>query len=193
MNRADSRCSDAVPWERLAAYWLGGADDALEEHVFACEACTTDLERIAALGAAIRAQARGGDMRGTATPELLERLAGEGVRVRRYALGPGEVVHCSAGPQDDLVAVALGVPPEAQRASRLDLLFRCAALGIDRRAEDVPIAADGAIHWVEPGASLAPLPAHVLRVRLVAVDDARGERELAAYTFDHTPESPGSV
>lgn len=188
---ASARCAAGTPWGVLLAYWLGGADDALEEHVFECDACTADLERLAALGTAIRAQVRAGDMRGTATPELLERLAGEGVRVRRYALGPGEVVHCSVGPQDDLVTVALGVPPEALDAARLDLVFRCATLDMNRRAEDVPIAADGAVHWVEPGAFLAPLPAHVLDVRLVAVDDDAGgaERELASYTFDHTPET----
>ncbi len=181
------RCTDATPWEQLVAYWLGGADEALEEHLFACDACTGNLERLAALGLAIRDRARAGDMRGTATPELLDRLAADGARVRRYALGPGEVVQCSVGPRDEIVSVALALPPGAQDEPRLDLVFRCDALGLDRRAADVPIAADGHVHWVEPGAALAPLPAHVLDVRLVAVDDA-GERELAAYTFDHTPE-----
>jgi hypothetical protein len=55
------------------------------------------------------------------------------------------------------------------------------------RGEDVPFDPDaGEVLILPSAAELKKLPAHVLRVRLVAVDEA-GERSLGEYTFAHAP------
>jgi hypothetical protein len=64
-------------------------------------------------------------------------------------------------------------------------------LGDDRaqqwRVEDVPFDPDaGEVILLPSAAELKKLPAHTLRVRLVARDEA-GERPLGEYTFAHTP------
>ncbi len=199
-----ARCATRVPFERLAGWWLRepgpapGADDALEEHLFGCEACTARLEQFAALADGVRRHARAGALRGAVTPAVLERLAAEGVGVKRYALEPGGSVACSAGPRDDAMVVSLRLPASAVAALdaasaaaattppwRLDAVFSSGGLGPSGRVEDVPVASDGAVHWVEPGAYVRTLPDHVLEIRLVAAGPA-GDSEIARYTLHHS-------
>jgi hypothetical protein len=52
---------------------------------------------------------------------------------------------------------------------------------------DVPFdAVSGEVLFIVPPAALKKMPAHVARMRLVAVDEA-GRRTLGDYTFNHTP------
>jgi len=55
------------------------------------------------------------------------------------------------------------------------------------RVEDVPFDPDAdEVIALPSAAALKRMPAHTLRVRLVAVD-ASGDRPLGDYTFAHTP------
>jgi hypothetical protein len=58
----------------------------------------------------------------------------------------------------------------------------------EMRLEDVPFdpAAGEVLTLPVAAARLRKLPAHTMRVRLVAVD-GKGEREIGEYTFAHTP------
>jgi hypothetical protein len=55
------------------------------------------------------------------------------------------------------------------------------------RVADVPFGPDAGELLLLPSASmLKRLPAHALRVELLAIDD-HAERSLGTYTFAHTP------
>jgi hypothetical protein len=181
-------CAERIAFERLAGWWLGDPDEALEDHLFGCADCAGRAERLAALADAVRRHVREGRLRGAVAPELLARLRADGVAVRGYELVPGGTVQCHAEPDDELVFLRLRVPAAATAAAagpRVDLLFRSPALGIDERHEDLPLAADDAVHWVEPGTYLRTLPDCELDVRLV-VPGADGDRELARYRLQHS-------
>lgn len=179
-------CPAGVSWPRLVDYWAGdaGADEAewLEEHFFACEACTRRLERIRELGAAIVGWARR-QMRGGMSPELLEQLRADRVAVREYSLPAGGSVSCTARPDDDVVVLRLAADLSGVR--RADVEFRSSIAEVER-AEDVPIVGEREVIFAERADFLRPLPAHRTAVRLLAVDEG-GERILASYTLNHTP------
>jgi hypothetical protein len=51
-------CAEPIAWQRLVDYWAGDLDstesDRVEEHLFACEACTTESERVARIAQAFQ-------------------------------------------------------------------------------------------------------------------------------------------
>ena len=184
-----SACAAPFPLGTLADYWLGelppAEAEAAEAHVFGCADCTARTAWLAALADGVRGLVRCGALSLVLTPALLARLEADGVRIRRHRVAPGGRTRCTAGPDDDLVAVSLSgnFPP----GERVDLIFRDAPPGIAERIEDVPVdRAAGLVTWVEPGDVIRPLPAHVAVVRLHGVS-AAGERTIGEYTLDHTP------
>jgi anti-sigma factor RsiW len=180
-----------ISLETLIAYWLGelpAAEEApLEEHLFACADCSARLEELAALAAGIRATVREGRVAAVISAPFLAALKRQGLRIREYRVPAGGRVECTLRADDDAVVSRL----EAQLAGvkRVDALKRLEVGGkvTEMRVEDVPFdPAAGEVLSLPSAAELRRMPAHTLRMQLVAVDEA-GERPLGEYTFAHTP------
>jgi hypothetical protein len=187
-----TRCAKPIEFEALLAYWLGelaaAAEAPIEEHFLGCAYCARQLEDLAALALGIRAAVRNGAVRAVITQRFLEHMKRQGMRVREYRVAPGERVACTIRADDD--AVVGHMQAQIAGVRRVDAL-ESLDLGDGRvqqwRVEDVPFDPDaGEVLTLPSAAALKRLPAHTLRVRLVAVDEA-GERPLGEYTFAHTP------
>jgi anti-sigma factor RsiW len=185
-------CAQPIGLESLVAYWLGElpemAETPIEEHLFGCAACTRRLEDLAALASGLRAAVCDGELQAVITRPFLEHLKRQGMRIREYRLAPGERVDCTIRADDDAVVSRLRAPLEGVK--RVDSLHSL-DLGDGRvqqwRVEDVPFDPDAdEVIALPSAAALKRMPAHTLRVRLVAVD-ASGDRPLGDYTFAHTP------
>ena len=122
----------------LLAYWLGELDEAAEsridEHLFACAACSESLSTVVKLGAAIRNELLRGDFGFVLPASFIRRLKDAGLRVREYNLEPGACVNCTVTPGDDLVVAHMRAPLRDVR--RLDLLIQDSVAG-SMRANDV--------------------------------------------------------
>lgn len=185
-------CKEPIALETLIAYWLGelpAAEEApLEEHLFACAGCSARLEELAAFASGIRAVVREGRVAAMISAPFLEALKRQGLRIREYRVPPGGRVECTLLADDD--AVVSRMQATLTGVTRVDALQRLELGGEVRemRLEDVPFdpAAGEVLTLPVAAARLRKLPAHVMRVRLVAVDEA-GEREIGQYTFAHTP------
>jgi anti-sigma factor RsiW len=167
----------------LVDYWFGELPEkdeaAFEEHLFGCAECSAKLEGLAALGAAVRAAYRAGEVRAVISHALLEAMKREGLRLREYRMAPGASVNCTIAAADDFVVSRLAAPLSGAR--RVDVVTSSG------RFEDVPFdAAAGEVLVIPAPAALKRRGAFTYHMRLVAVADA-GERVLGEYTFLHTP------
>lgn len=185
-------CAQPIEFETLLAYWLGelpaAAEAQVEEHYFGCAHCARRLERLAAMGGAIRAAVREGKVWGFVTPSFVEHMKREGLRVREYRTGLGERVDCTLRADEDAVVGRMRVPLAGVK--RLDILRTIEIEGREVarwRAEDVPFepGSDEVVTFPS-AAALKKMPANTARVQLFAVDEA-GERLLGEVAFAHTP------
>jgi hypothetical protein len=175
-----------VPAQELEAYWLGELDEAqelgLEEHLFACAACSERLRALVEIGAAIRGELRHGGVSAVLPETFVRRLKEVGLRVREYDLGPGGSVNCTVTPDDDLVVAYLKAP--LKDVHRLDIVIHVVDAGT-QRVNDVPFDPDaGSVAALASVPFLRTLSVAQLRYELVAVDGA-DERVVADYTFNH--------
>ena len=183
-----TRASCMAPPQDLLAYWLGELDEAqehgLDEHLFACAACTERLRALVDLGAAIRAELVGGAFTFVTSVPFVRRLKDAGWQVREYDLEAGGSVACTVTRDDDFVVSYLRAPLSGVR--RLDVLIDDETSG-KHRASDVAFDAEaGTIAAVTSTAYLKTLKYSQQRVRLVAIDGV-DERVIADYTFNHSP------
>lgn len=181
-------CPRPVSDEALLDWWAGELPAAgrpgLERHLFSCPACSRRAEALAAIAGGVRGLVRAGELPAVLLPGAERRLLREGRRVREYRVPPGGSVQCTVGPDDDVVLARLGA--DLQGVTRLDLVARVDD-GPEQRLADVPFdPAAGELVFAPSADELRARPAHVERLRLVAVGP-RGERLLGEYTFDHTP------
>lgn len=185
-------CKEPINFEYLVAYWLAELpareEERIEEHLFACAHCARRLEWLAALSAGVRASVRAGALGLVVLAPFVEAMKRAGMRLREYRLGPGESVNCTIRADDDVVISYIRAPLTDVR--RLDLLQRIEVGGVEQpevRLEDVPFdARSGEVLFIPPPAALRKMPAHRMRMRLVAVGEA-GETPLGEYTFAHSP------
>jgi hypothetical protein len=193
-------CLAPLPLEELVAYERGDAAEAeerVEEHWFACARCAAALEAVAALGSEIAALVRSGGATASVPASLVARAEREGVRVRTYRLAPGEVVPCSAAPEDDYVAIRLA--GEYGRAERVDVSLEATALaGGERQAqrlEDVPVdRSAGELVLLYPAAFIRGLPRSRVRYEVRGVGAGAASHLLGTYHLDHSPwEESGTV
>lgn len=186
-------CAAAIAPAQAIDYWTGDlADDqavAVEEHVFACDACARRVETVAELAAGVAAATRRrGGLEVPVTASLIARLEREGVRVRHYRLRPGEQVACTVGPDDDLLVSWLAIDPTG--VERVDVTLCDAAGQPYQRVDDVPFdRATGEVGYANAGDTARTWPATTFRARTLAVS-ADGERVLGEYVFEHTPPAP---
>ncbi|MGE3840123.1 MAG: zf-HC2 domain-containing protein [Vicinamibacterales bacterium] len=178
----------------LVDYWLGALppieEDALEEHLMACDVCADRLRDATALADGLRELARSGTLQVIVDDAFAARAAAGGLRVREYAPLLGGSVQCTVAADDDLLVSRLAA--DLSNASRVDISF-CDLRGIEyQRMEDIPfhdraaaVVCQHSITWVKAS------PTASLMARLLAIDERGRERVLGEYTFHHTRTIPG--
>lgn len=81
-------CANPLPWERLVEYWAGDLDeaatDAVDEHLFSCEPCSTESARVARIAQAFRSQ-----LPVVVTSAQLAELKARGLVVEENEFTPG--------------------------------------------------------------------------------------------------------
>jgi hypothetical protein len=171
----------------LLAYWLGELPSpeagALEEHVFACEACSDRLSHVHDAGAALVELVRRGMLNAHATTALLNRFSRDRLNVRQYTLHPGQVVACTVSIDDDFLLAHLMLDRPAP--ARVDMAV------IDGRGRELvlpDVVIDPRGNQVLPFLPARPVQDQAsgkLQYVLYAVDDGQRE-EIGRYTLDHT-------
>jgi len=183
-------CQTPLEWTTLVDYWSGDLAEGLlartEEQLFTCAACGQTLEAVIGLSQGIALWGRQGRASGSSSEAVLERLARDNLQVRRYHLEPGQTVHCTVAPEDDVVTAEFSA--DLSRASRVDVVVRHNLDdGVRRnRLEDLSVEHGRTVRWTLPAAALRPLPAHRLDVTLIAVEPS-GEQVVAEYHLQHSP------
>ena len=185
-------CKEPIDFGSLAAYWLGelpaGAEEKLEDHLFACGHCAGRLEWLAALSDGVRAAVRAGAFGMMVSAPFVEAMKRAGLRLREYRVEPGATVNCTIRADEDAVLSHLRAPLAGVK--RLDVLQRLELGGVaqdEARIEDVPFdPASGEVVFIPPAEALKKMPAHRIRMRLVSVDEA-GEKAVGEYLFSHLP------
>jgi glycine/D-amino acid oxidase-like deaminating enzyme len=184
-----SACTGPLTLGELVDYWLGElspvAEAAIEEHLFGCADCSQRLQWIAEVAGASRDLLRRGRVPLALTSALLAQLEQDGVRIRHHHVEAGGYTHCTAGPDDDLVALTLR--GEFRADERVDIIYHEAPDFLRERRMDVPVdRVRGHVTLVERGDAVRALPAQRLRIGLYGVGPA-GERTIGEYTLLHAP------
>jgi hypothetical protein len=187
-------CPTPLDAATLADYWLallpGSEEETVEEHLLACDHCGARLREAISLVDGIRALAREGSLRMVVSETFVERATAAGLHLREYAPALGGSVQCTVTAEDDLLIARLSV--DLQGAGRVDLCL-CDGNGVEqRRSSDIPFRPNsGGVVYQESMAFAKAAPTSTMIVRLVAFDEAEGERLLGEYTFNHTRSLPG--
>lgn len=175
-----------IPLERLAAYALGDLDeresDEVDEHVLGCSECAVKLERLVAIGAAVRVVVNHGGVRVGVTPAMLADLKRDELVTRTYHVERDGSVACTVDASD--VYVLAELEAELSGVTRVDVIHRRGDHVL--RMRDMPVDRErGIVALVLPGAYLRAQPSGLDDVTVLAVD-AGGERTLGRYAFNHT-------
>lgn len=185
------RCEQPIAFATLVDYWLddrpAGEPSDIEEHLFGCPQCSSELEAVATLGEAVRQLGQEGRLRGGLGPSLLDRLEQDGCVIRRYRAAAGGHIHCTAGPHDDLVVLELAA--DFAGLEHVDLLHLAADGTLLARLPQLPVIGGREVVWATPGDLVRSLPTSVMSVRLMAVEGER-ERLVGEYTLHHTAYRP---
>jgi hypothetical protein len=187
-------CSHPIDAAVLADYWLAGLakpeEEVVEEHLFDCDECGVRLREVIALAEGVRNLAREGSLRMVVSDTFLKRAAEEGLRVREYAPPAGGGVQCTVTAEDDLLIGRLAA--NLSGARRVDLCI-CDERGVEQlRLPDIPVQSGASdVVYQESITFAKAAPTNKMIMRLVAFDEAGGERLLGEYTFNHTRTLPG--
>jgi hypothetical protein len=188
------KCMNPIDAAVLTDYWLAALassdETAIEEHLFACDACGQTLREVIALAEGVRELARNGSLRMVVSDAFLQRAAQEGLRIRQYAPPSGGSVQCTVTAEDDLLIGRLAA--DLSGVKRLDLCI-CNSAGVEQvRLPDIPFHSDaGSVLYQESLKFAKAAPSNTMIMRLVAFDNQGMERDLAEYTFNHTRSLPG--
>ena len=187
-------CATPLDLAVLADYWLAALpaseEDAVEEHLFECDACGARLREAIALVEGVRDLARHGTLLMVVSDAFLKRVAAEGFHIREYAPPAGGKIACTVKAEDDFLIGRLTADLHAVR--RVDLSL-CDEKGREKlRLADVPFdTASGSVAFQQPIDYAKAAPSETLVARLLAFDAAGSERLLGEYTFNHTRTLPG--
>jgi hypothetical protein len=187
-------CPNPIDVAVLADYWLAALskpeEEAAEQHLFTCDECGARLREVIALAGGVRKLAREGSLRMVVSDTFVTRAAEEGLRIRQYAPPAGGGVQCTVTADDDFLIGRLAA--NLTGAKRVDLCL-CDERGVEQlRLPDIPVASGaGSVVYQESITWAKAMPTSTLIARLVAFDDAGGERLLGEYTFHHTRSLPG--
>ena len=177
--------------DALLAWWLhdeasAASVDAVDEHLMQCDACGRALDELVALGDGVRAAFRAGALSSVTTAAFVQRLVGQGLRLREYRVPLNGSVDCSVAPDDDLLVSRLAAPLAG--VQRLDAVaVSSLAPGVEHRLEDVPFdPRTGEVIWLPKLAAVKREPENTLRVTLFSMEEG-GAREIGRYAFHHRP------
>lgn len=182
-------CSTPIDAVNLADYWLGllpqTSEDAVEEHLLACDGCGDRLREVIGLCEALRTLAHSGSLKVVVSDAFIQRAIAEGRQVRRYAPPRGGSLACTVSADDELLVGHLAA--DLSGATRVDISF-CDARGIERqRMSDIPVdAQSGSIVYQESIVFAKSAPTSSMTARLLAIDADGTERILGEYIFNHT-------
>jgi hypothetical protein len=184
-------CSSPLPDESLLDYWIGAIPssdaDRIEEHVFACDDCSTRLEAMATLGSGLAALVRRGHIAGVLPRALMNRIQRDGIQVRLFSATPGERIPCAAFPGDDLLVLALRA--DFSRAESVTVSLIDADNAVLGESTDVPVSrGEFEILWATPGDLVRRMPSS--RMRVTISSSAPEAALLAEYELDHTAMPP---
>jgi hypothetical protein len=190
----DIDCSSPIEAAVLMDYWIAALtpadEEAVEQHLMACDRCGDRLREVIALADGLRVLARSGLLRVVISDAFVKHAAETGLRVRQYAPPRGESIQCTVAADDDLLVARLAV--DLTTAPRVDLSW-CDPRGVEHeRMADIPVRADAgsvvcqqSITWAKGS------PSATMIARLLAVDEKGDERVLGEYSFHHTRTIPG--
>ena len=182
-------CPSPVGLGELLDYWLGRlapvAETAAEEHLMECGDCSQRLQWIIEVGGATRDLIRRGRVPLALTPALVAGLERDGVRIRHHQVEAGGDTRCTAGPDDDLVAVTLR--GDFRAGERVDAVYLEGSDVLLGRRTDVPVDTErGEMVLAERGDIVRTLPAQRVRIALYGIGPA-GERSIGEYRLLHSP------
>ena len=178
----------------LGDYWLGLLPDpeenAVEEHLFACDECGARLREVIALSEGVSNLAREGSLFMIVSEAFVERAVHRGLRVRQYAPARSGSVECTVTAEDDLLIGRLNA--DLTGAARIDLSL-CDQHGVEQILfADIPFHAEAPAVLFQQSITYAKAaPSGVLVARLLASDESGRQRLLGEYTFNHTRTIPG--
>jgi len=187
-------CSSPIDAVVLMDYWLGvllsEAEESVEEHLMACDACGNRLREVIELAEGLRTLARSGVLQVVIGDPLVKHARETGLRVREYAPPVGKGVQCTVAADDNFLVARLAA--DLTTASRVDLSW-CAPGGVEtHRMADIPIRPDAgnvicqqSITWAKASPTVSMV------ARLLAIDASGDERVLGEFTFHHTRTIPG--
>jgi hypothetical protein len=187
-------CANPIDAAVLMDYWLAALpapeEEAVETHLFTCDACGDRLREMTALADGLTGLARTGALRVVVGDAFVRHATESGQRVREYAAMPGGSVQCTIAADDDYLVARLGA--DLHGAARVDLSFSTPD-GVELgRMADIPVSGDtGAVVYQESTAFAKASPTMTMIMRLLAVDGEGTERLLGEYAFHHTRTIPG--
>jgi hypothetical protein len=192
--RPRAACSDPVEPDILMDYWLAvltsADEEAVEEHLLACDECGDRLREAVALAEGLTTLARSGSLVVVVNDHFVKHAAEMGQRVREYAPLPGGSVQCTVTADDDFLVARLAA--DLSGAARVDLSWCDGQGGEYLRLADIPVRGDVGTVICQQSITMAKAsPSNTLIARLVAVDREGGERLLGEYAFHHTRTIPG--
>jgi hypothetical protein len=171
----------------LADYWTSDISDAdaerIEAHVFECSRCARLLAEAEQLRHGIGALALAGGFQAFVTDGFLNRLARDGVRVRTYALEPGDSIRCSAWADDEVMVARLRA--DFTGIAAVDAEMRLPTGEPWGQSTDVPVR-EGATELVLalPATRVRDAPEGPMRLTLRASGSPAGA-VIAEYIFNH--------
>ena len=187
-------CSWPIDSAVLADYWFAllasSEEEAVEEHLLACDECGQRLREVIAIAEGVRKLTREGSLLMVLTDAFVERAAEQGLRIREYAPPAGGRVNCTVTAEDDLLIGRLAANLIA--AKQIDLCIYNAE-GKERiRLKDIPVhQGAGSVIFQQPIGYAKASPSEILIARLVAIDESNREQLLGEYTFNHIRTMPG--
>lgn len=155
---------------------------AIEDHLFACADCGARATRFEALLQAIRPAVRSAEVGGFVTDAVLNQLSRDGIRVRTFALSPGDVVACAVWDEDELMALRLR--GDFGGSSEVTLSQRVAGAEVSRTSGQVAASSHGEIIYVVSAGWIRQLPVVEVEVVLTAYK-AGAEPTVGTYTLLH--------
>ena len=192
-NADQANCPNPIDAAVLADYWVAGlttaGEEAVEQHLLACDRCGERLREVIALADGVRKLAREGSLDMIVSESFLKRAADEGLRVRQYAPPPGGGVQCTVTAEDDILIGRLAA--DLSGAKRVDLCV-CDERGVEQtRWPDIPMNLDDDVLFQYSITYAKASPDHKIIIRLVAIDEGQNERLLGEYRFNHYRSLPG--
>jgi len=160
----------------------GDEAEALEGHLFSCEACSRRAEEVDALAAGVSRACRGGRVHGFVTEGVLNRLGRDGVRVRSYALTPGDVVPCAVWADDEVMVLRLRGDFTGVR--EVTVVQRVGGSEISRASGLPPAPVPDELLFAVPAERVRQLPATDIEVTLVG-EGPGGVRRIGTYILRH--------